>query len=133
MFVWDIVFAVLVGILITAILSLGFRGTRTMAGMLALFFVVFLMAWAGGVWLVPVGPMLGGVRVFPFLMVAVIAALLIAASTPPWYRPRTRGEALRQAEAEENAERLFNAFFWVLILCLIGAIVAGYFLPRRLA
>ena len=70
------------------------------AGALFLFFVLilFLGTWAGGVWVAPFGPAIGGVT-----------------------RPRTA----EGAEAEAAAS-VFGAFCWSLVLALLVAIIFGY-------
>lgn len=84
------------------------------------FVIVFLGAWAVGAWSTPVGPVFYGVSWLPFLFGALAFALILAAISDADRRPRpTTGEVM---EAEALA---VGSFFWLLLLLLAIAIVAG--------
>jgi hypothetical protein len=116
--------------LIAALFSIGTRRPGTWSGVLGFFLIVFLSGWAAGIWVVPIGPSWAGVRLFPAVMVAVIVALLLAATVPPHY-PTSSGEAVRQRRTERAVLVAYNVFFWILVLVLIAAVAAGYFFPAR--
>jgi hypothetical protein len=98
------------------------------------FLILFLGAWAGGLWLTPIGPLLWGTYWIPSLVVAILIAFVIAAVTPsrpprgdrvPGERPTAAG---RHAEAQKrvNANVLFGGFFWILIIALMAAVFMAY-------
>jgi hypothetical protein len=130
--VWtEVLFALVIAVLFAAILSCVFgwrHPSRSEPGsaVLFLFLLLFFSAWAGGVWLAPVGPALWGVYWMPFLLVGLLFALLILAASAPGRRPRSAKEAVERAEEAEAAGVVFSIFFWALLLSLIAAIVIRY-------
>ena len=48
-----------------------------------LFVIIFLVTWAIGGWVTPVGPAVSGIYWLSFLIVGVIVALILAAAIPP--------------------------------------------------
>ena len=129
MFAIHFAFAVVVAIIFTAmLLAIGRGGAYERANAstaLLLFLVLLLVAWAGGIWLNPIGPQLFGAAWLPFLFMGFVAALLIAAMSPG-RRPRSRLEAEEAAEAHEVVDTAFTAFFWIFAVCLIAAITLHY-------
>lgn len=90
------------------------------------FLVLFLAAWAGGLWLKPVGPEVLGAPWVPYVVVGVIVALLLLALAAP---SRASGGAARAVDdAEETAVvgAVFSIFFYALLLALVVAIVVHY-------
>lgn len=85
------------------------------------FFIVFLAALAGGVWIQPVGPAAWGVAWLGYLMIALVVALLLAAVSPP----RTRGRG-RAGDGDAVMAAGLGAFFWVLMLLLLFVTAAAY-------
>jgi hypothetical protein len=121
MFIWDLVFALAVGLIFAAIFSLVFRRTGPWASFFVFFAIIALAAWAGGVWLQPVGPPLFGVFWVPFLIFGFIFAILMAAAAPSSsYRSR------RRAAEDRAVIAAFDVFFIVLIGILVASIVVGY-------
>ena len=91
------------------------------------FFVVFLAAWAGSLWITPIGPLLFGIYWLPMIYVAFIFIVLLAAVSRPGSQ-RTKVETISQVKQEEAAvEKVLNAFFWLLLISLIIVIILGYF------
>lgn len=129
MFFWDLLVAIVVGFFLAVIFSFVFRRTGPWAGFLSFFLIVFLAAWAGGVWITPIGPAVFGVYWFPFLFVGLLFAFLLAAAIPS-RPPRSIKEAEKQIEQRETVETVFDVFFWFFIGLLIIGIVTGYFWPR---
>jgi len=124
-----ILFSVLVGVLLTAILLLGLRRKRSWRDFLIFFIIVFLGAWAGGLWVSEVGPSAWGVYWVPFLFTGLIFALLLAATAPP-RMPRSLPEQMEQVQEEEKVEREVGWLFWVLIAALVATIVIRYIWPQ---
>ena len=81
--------------------------------------IIFLVTWAIGGWIAPVGPSLNGILWISFLIVGVIAALILAPAIPPrLQRPRNMEEAKQQAEAASETRAMLGAFFWMLFIAL---------------
>lgn len=125
MFFVDLLFALVVALLLTAIFSAGFRNRGPWGLWWVFLLVVFLAAWAGGVWLTPFGPPLLDVYWLPFLFVGLVVALLIAAAVPPEPR-RPRAPVAASEVATEEAVAAFSIFFWVLLIGLALAIILWY-------
>jgi hypothetical protein len=126
-FIVAIIIALLLAILFST--AFGYSGTTwegVMPLFLTFFLLIFLAAWAAGLWFAPFGPVLLGVAWLPILFVALLAALLLAAFTPQ----RSRGEPV-PAEGTRAGEEVavgISVFFWVAVVFLLGAIIAGYLL-----
>ena len=121
MFIWDLIFALVIGLVFTAIFSLIFRRTGPWASFFVFFVIISLAAWAGGVWLRPMGPPLLGVFWIPFLIFGFIFAILMAAAAPSRnYRSR------RKIEGDQVVIAAFDVFFIVLIGVLVASIIVGY-------
>ena len=116
-----IVALVLAGLSV-GLLVAGLRVHGPWASSRALFLVLFLSTWAGGVWIVPFGPTVRNIYWLPFLLVAVLTSILIAAIEPP--RDRTHAEL---AERERELELGLGVFFWVLVGALGLVVVLRYF------
>jgi hypothetical protein len=102
---------------LTTGLRLHERGTPTWA----LFVILFLATWAGGLWMAPFGPAFRNVYWVPFTLIAVLVAILLAAVLPP--EPHSNAEAV---EREHEIQAGLGIFFWVLVLALAAAVVARY-------
>jgi len=126
MFLVDLLVALAIALLLTAIFTAGFRNRGPWDVWWVFLLVVFLGAWAGGLWLAPFGPTLFDVAWLPFLFVGFIVALMLAAAVPPARPPRTYGEAVAEARAEEAAVATFSIFLWVLLIGLAVAILIAY-------
>ena len=87
----------------------------------ALFLVLFLATWAGGAWLEPFGPAAWNVYCLPFLLIAVLVAVLVAAIAPP--RDRTQADVV---EREHELELGLGVFFWMLVASLLILVVLRY-------
>jgi hypothetical protein len=122
----DFLLALLIALLLTAVFSGRFRGYRYGAGILTLFVIVLLATWAGGVWIVPVGPQLWGASWLSFVFMGVFFALLLKAYLPPETEEDHRSRKVRIAEGETAAITAFNVFFWFLVLGLVLAILIRY-------
>jgi hypothetical protein len=124
-FLLDLITALLIATFLVAVIGLGFRRRRLDAAPAAVFVMIFLATWAGGVWLAPIGPAIWGLDILSFVIVGVLIALLLTAVMPR-RPPRTRGEALRQEDSRRQAARTANVFFWILIVSLAAGILLRY-------
>ncbi len=137
-FFFTFLIALAVSILFFAILyALILRGIRAekRVGWLFLafiFFVVFLPTWAGGLWLKPFGPRLGGASVLGYVLVGVAVALILAAILP---RPKAEPQTVRSPdEPRLSREEVLEGqryddwskigwFFGIFFIFMIAAIV----------
>lgn len=122
----DLIFALVIALVLTGIFAAGFRGHKTASVLVGFFILVFLITWAGGIWLSPIGYPAYGVNWIAFVVVGLIIALLITALLPPARPPRTRREAIEQRREEEATLAMFDVFFWILIIGLALTIIAAY-------
>ena len=126
MFLYEVILAFLIALLLSLVFAVGFRGHGWGAGFLFFFVVLFLFTWAGGVWITPVGPLIVGIPWLSFLFVGLVVALLLAAVTPTERRPRTEIEARRLAASQTQTWIALDFLFWLLILGLIVMILVRY-------
>jgi hypothetical protein len=115
-----LVFTVVLGVILTA--ALGIRGPW--AAPWALFLVLFLMIWAGAIWITPAGPAVPQVRWVPFLLFGILMALFLASVSRR--QPRIRPNVTEVEAPEVVAALGLTIFFWVLIAALGVAIVVRY-------
>ncbi len=131
MFLLDLLFAIVIGLLLVLLFSAPFRGRMPLGSFWLFLLIVFLVTWAGGLWIEPFGPTLFNVAWAPFLIVGVFVTLLLLAAAVPANPPRTPGEAVEQAREAEAAGAVLaglTAFFWIFIVVSLIAIVLAYIL-----
>lgn len=121
-----LVIAILFALIFSLIFSLGLRKSGPWPNFGIFFLIVFLAILAGGIWITPVGPSVWGVYWAPMLVIALLTSLILAAATPD-HKPRTRTEAIKQAEEEQDAAAVLGIFFWILIIAFIATIVIRFF------
>lgn len=125
MFWADLLFVLVIAFLLTAVFAGGLRRPGPWAGWWWFFVIVLMGGWVAALWAEPIGPPLWGVAWVPILWMALLFALLLAAATPPRPTaaepPPTTGEA-----AAATAAVALGAFFWIMLIGLLIAIVVGY-------
>jgi type VI protein secretion system component VasK len=92
-------------------------------GLLFFFLMLFLVIWAAGVWIEPVGPIAWGVPWLTFLIIGVVLALILAAAVPPRARPV---EPPRETAEASAAALALGLFFYLAMVALVIVIVAHY-------
>jgi hypothetical protein len=130
MIVWDFILILLIAFVLSAIVVGPARWRRAEEGaawpaLIFLFAIFFFGLWAADIWLTPAGPVAWGTSWFALLVVGIILALIVTAAAPPRRRPPP-GSAEMPGAAEAAVLVGFGTVFWILLLVLIGAIVAGY-------
>jgi hypothetical protein len=96
---------------------------------LIFFLLIFLVAWAAGLWVSPRGSMVLGVYWLPILLAAVLFAVFLAAATPSARRPpEPPPEGIPDPDTPAERRRQWNidVFFWVLLVAFLTVIVLGY-------
>lgn len=123
MFFLDLLAAFVIALLLTVIFVTLFRAPGPWGAWWLFLLIVFLAAWAGGLWITPIGPPVLDVYWLPMLLVGLLFALLIAAAAPP-APPRSTAEMV----AEQEAALAISSFMWILLLALLFSIVLAYVL-----
>lgn len=125
----DLVVAVMVALLIGCVFAaLGRPGPWP--GLVWFFLLLVTFTWAGGVWLGPYGPPLWGIYWAPFVTFALLGALLVAATSPPRRRPTPEPDLSPEGHAAGAAAAIaIDAFFWLVLIALLVAILLHYVLP----
>ncbi len=131
----ELVFALAVALFLTLVFAVIGRQAKSRRRVSIFFLVVFLGAWAGGIWLSPVGPTLLGVYWLSFFAVGLVFALVLEAvaafaSSSDEKTPSGPGEVQAEKKEEKAIESVLGVFFWILLLAFVGAIILGY--VRRL-
>ena len=110
------------------------RGRGKRKGFFWFFLIIFMITWAGGVWLMPFGPMVMGIHWLPFVLVGLVGAMVISLVAQRRY-PRNRHETIDLLERIEESRELekmtflsLNILFWVVLFMLVAAIVLRYVL-----
>lgn len=124
MFLYELVSALVIAFLFALLFSVLFRRQDTSPGFTFAFVLFFLFAWAGGLWLAPLGPAIFGVYWLPGALLVLLIFLLLGVLVDR--EPRTRREAQTELEIRQAIGTLFGVFLWLLIVGLVIAIVLGY-------
>lgn len=108
------------------------RGKR--AGFFWFFLIIFMVTWAGGVWLMPFGPQVMGIHWLPFILVGLAGAVAVSFWAERRY-PRNRRETIDLLERIEEGRELekmtylsLNILFWIVLFVLLTAVVLHYIL-----
>ncbi|MFP4395970.1 MAG: hypothetical protein ACLFTI_11970 [Anaerolineales bacterium] len=137
MFFAEFVFALAIALLLTGFFFVAFRYRGPWDVWWLFLVVIFLAAWAGGLWIEPIGPPLFEIYWLPFLLVGLLFALILAAAVPPRpprlpgrprapRTPRTRRAATPTTPAEEETALAVGLFFWLMLVSLMVVILIGY-------
>lgn len=126
--IYDFLIALTFAVLLTALFAGVFRRPGPFTGVVFFFLIVFLTAWAGGLWISPFGPVFLNVFWVPYLISGLICALLLAASTPDVPSSTTRVSEDKR-EVREGAA-ILSFFLWGLLMALVIAVIFGYTMPR---
>ena len=123
----NLLMALVVAVVFAAILVYGFqrRAAGPMAGFLFFAVILFFAAWAGSVWITPIGTDQLGVPWMTMVLVGLIVAMIIAAVGAP-------APAETTAPDEEGVEPPTTVgwgcglLFWLTLAVLLIAAVARY-------
>jgi hypothetical protein len=131
MFLGELLFAFFMALLFTLVFTLGFKRPGPWSAWWVFFLIIFLAAWAGGLWIAPAGPVFVGIYWLPIILVAFIFAVLLASVTPPRNRQSNVETISQDQEQEATAEKIFDIFFWILLISLTIAIILGYLVTNE--
>jgi MFS family permease len=123
----EMLFALAIALLFTVVFTALSRRARSRRRLIVFFSIIFFAAWAGGVWIAPVGPTLLGVYWLSFFIAGLIFALVMEAISALSSPVQSRDIQKK----EENIEIEMGMFFWVLFFAFVVLIVVGYILRQR--
>ena len=128
MFLIDLLVALVISLLLVLIFSILFRSRIPWGSFWIFLLMVFLLTWAGGVWIRPFGPTIYNATWLPFLIFGIFIVILLAAvipASPPSAQPRTveRGQ---RTEPALSALAGLTIFFWIILILTLAAILAAY-------
>jgi hypothetical protein len=127
--IWiDILSAIIVASVLTILFSVVIGRRGPWESNLLFFFLVFLGAWAGGLWLKPIKPAFYGYYLINYLIAGFILALLIAATGPIANRNKRQKVELKTDEELHKERKLkgIDVLLSLLIFLLIVIIISGY-------
>lgn len=139
MFWIDLIIAVLIAFVFSIFLIAVIRwrrpGTSGIWPTLSFLLIfLFLVIWAGGIWLIPFGPKFLSINWLPFIVSAITISLILVTLIPPQTGRKTTVKLVRTEEKNKqetnDRELITGIFFWVLILALIAVIVIKYALIK---
>lgn len=131
MFLYEMLLAIVLALIIVGVLTPSGR-YRSDGGLpLLLFFfpLLFLLIWASGAWLTPIGAPVAGVYWASFLIPALFLLLLLFALSHPSRPPEREGDVMPSNAEEEAAAGTaiaFSVFFWALLLGAVVALILRY-------
>lgn len=120
----EFIIVLFIALLIASIFSYGFQNRGPWGAFWVFVLILFFAAWVGRLWITPAGPVIWGFAWLPVVFFVFIVALLIAAASPTEEVSESQVEA---TEAEREAGAALGAFFWILLIFLLLAILAGSF------
>ena len=121
----DLLFALVIALFFTLVFAVMGRKARKRQYLIMFFLIVFFAAWAGGIWITPIGPTILGVYWVSFFTAGLIFALVLEAVAAFSSRStEAREEDIRKEE--ETIETAAGTTFWILLLALIITIIIGY-------
>src|SRR5262245_3189180 len=88
----------------------------------SVFVLLALGIWAGGLWVAPTGPVHFGINWLPYLLIAILLGVLVAALSHRGVPQSHREEMAFEREVDVG----LGLFFWVLVVALACVIAAGY-------
>ena len=128
---FEILFSLVFGFIFALILFLTSE-SRSVSGFMIYFAVLFLLIWAGGIWIRPAGPYLWGVPVFSFMIVGFVVTLFLLIAAPG-RRTRTFSREETMEKVRKDAERrdyILPILMGVIVAILVTIIILGYVMAR---
>jgi hypothetical protein len=116
MFIADLFVALAFGFFIVWITSFVFGTRGPWNSFLWFFLVVSIFSWAGGIWLVPFGPLWHGTNWLPIMLMGIFIALLLVAASP---RPPRKSMTMQEKSTTNADKAIVDGIIWILIICLL--------------
>lgn len=112
--------ALIITLFVIAVFALVLK--KPLRGFSLFFLIIFLITWAGQLWITPFGPIAWGVAWIPLVFVCLLFSFLILALSSGV--PSPKGQ---EADKEEAPVIAAGIFFWLLLIALVIAIGLGYY------
>ena len=125
MFYSDVVWVFIVSLTISTVFATALRRPAWGREYLLYLFLLTLSTLAGGLYVAPIGPVIGGVVWLTYLLVGVFVALLLLTLIPPPGTPERIDKVIRHGSRAGNAF-VVDIFFWILVSALLLVIFFGY-------
>lgn len=126
----EAVAAILIAAIIFLVLFYAFSSRRIWGKWWVLFLILFLFIWAASFWLVPLGPVYGGIAWSSLIYIGLILGILVLAikakDTTSTEKNGTSREKRNQTKEEKKATKGIKTLLWVFTGLLLFAIVLGY-------
>lgn len=90
------------------------------------FSVIILAILAADLWIEPVGPYYGDIYWLPPLIVGLIIAILLAATSPPAKPIKKLKEPLNELVEQQSKAIALGTFFWFLLILMLLLVVFGF-------
>lgn len=126
MFFADFLIALIIAMFFTIVLAVSGQKHRSWVKILAIFLIILLTSWAGGVWITPVGPTFSGIYWISYFIIALILALIMEVVSTLHAAP-SKIDKKENQKKEESLEILLSISFFILLIVIIIIIIAGYF------
>lgn len=123
MFIADLFVALAFGFFIVWIFFIIFGTRGPWNSFLWFFLLVSLFSWAGGIWLVPFGPLWHGSNWLPIVLMGILISLLLVAASPRPSRKRVTEQEKVVVDANKAIE---NGILWILIIILLFFGISHY-------
>lgn len=102
------------------------------------FIIIFLVVWASSLWIRPIGFVYWNIAWIPLFFVGIVIALLLSAINPSGYHyyRGTEGaveeqDIVKPKKEDREAAKGISIMFWIFILFMVSAIIAGYATDTR--
>jgi hypothetical protein len=115
-----IITAFVIALFISLLFSLGFKHKGPWGAIWIFFIIIFLMVWAGQLWIIPVGPVISNSGWLFLFFLGLIFALALAAPDAP------KKSSNQQSSDIPPFTATIGIFFWVLVISLLLAVISGY-------
>ena len=125
MFYSDVIWVFILSLTISAVFATTLGRPAWGREFLFYLFLLWLSTLAGGLYVAPIGPVIGGVFWLSYLIVGAFVSLLLLTLIPPPATPERINGVIRNRSKAGNAF-VVDIFFWILVSALLLAIYFGY-------
>ena len=120
--------AFIVALVLSAMLLLVVKAETTWNRFWSILITLTFAAWVGGLWIMPFGPVIWGIHILPFILMALLFGLILAAAGHLHSRQYREEPYYTQEElrGKEGSKEALTIYFWALIAFLLILVVLRY-------